>query len=140
MDAVVFKREVEQPVREFGDERPLVDQEPLEHRVTLGLDRAAFPKKFSRVGHDAAADDEMCDVGIDDSCRKEIELEAAGGVTAVGAAVDLQDGRRRCLAGLAKLRDDLGNEPALAFVSEADANIGDEAAVERCQCHEGKGS
>ena len=128
--AVVLPREVEQAVREVGDQRALVDEQARKHGIALVLERPGLPPDLARIGDDAAADAEVRNGGHSHAGRQQVELQAGGGVARVGAAVDLdhdRDGR----AGQAKLLGDFGDEPAFAFVAEADAHVGDELAAER---------
>jgi hypothetical protein len=98
--------------------------------VALGLEGFGFPPDFARVGDDAGADAEVFRVADDDAGGEEVELDAAGGVTGVGAAVDLEDDGDG-LGRAAKFVGDLGDEAAFAFVSEGDTDIGDQLAGKR---------
>jgi len=130
VDAVVFPREVEQAVREVGDERALVDHQARQNGVALLFERARLPPDLARVGDAAGTHAEILDGVFHDAGREQVELDAAGGVAGVGAAIDLEhgrDGARR----VAKFFDDLGDETALAFVAEGDADIGDQLTGKR---------
>jgi hypothetical protein len=48
LDAVVLLGEVEQAVGQVGDHRALVDQQPVEDRVALALERARPPTRNLR--------------------------------------------------------------------------------------------
>jgi hypothetical protein len=134
VDAVVLPREVEQAVREIGDERAFVDQQPGENRVALLLERARLPPELARVGDHAAADAQVGGVLHDDAGGEQVQLDAAGRVAGVGAAVDLEhDGDR--VRGAAQFVGDLGNQAAFAFVAEGNTDVGDELAGEGKQGH-----
>jgi hypothetical protein len=87
----------------------------------------ASHQNLARVGDDAAADAEVGGVPHDDAGGEEVELDAAGGVAGVGAAVDLEHDRDRD-GSAAQFVGDLGDEAALALVAEGDADVGDELA------------
>ena len=114
---------------EVGDEGALVDGEALDDLEAALLERLDLPPELARVGDDAAADGQMGDGVLDDAGREEVELDAAGGVAGVGAAVDLQHHRDGLAARRgAKFLDHLGDEAALTFVAEADTDVGDDLA------------
>jgi len=138
-DAIVFPGEVEQAVGEVGDEGALVDGEAVDDLEAAFLQRLDLPPELARVGDDAAADGEVLDGGLDDAGGEEVELDAAGGVAGVGAAVDLQHDRDGLAAGGgAEFLDDFGDEAAFAFVAEADADVCDELAGDGCEGHGGR--
>src|SRR5664280_3446400 len=70
---------------------------------------------------------------------QEVQLDAAGRVTGVGAAVDLEDDGNG-VGGIAQFFGDFGNEPAFALIAEADANVGDDLAAEWSKGHGSSGS
>ncbi len=122
---------------DVGNHATLVDGEALGDAVALVVDRQELPHELAGVGYDTGSDGEGFDGLVDDTCGKEVELETACGVAGIGASVDLEDDLHRIFhAGLfTKLFDDFGDEASFAFVSHADAAIGDEFAFVICEGH-----
>jgi len=98
--------------------------------VTFQSGWLGLPRGFSRSGAPAGAAGAVRGIVHGDPGREEVEFDATGGVTGVGAAVDLEDdgdGVRRTT----KFVGDFGNEPAFTFVAERNPDIGDELARKR---------
>ena len=134
VDAVILPREIDQPVREIGDERALVDQQARKDGVAFFLQRLRFPPDLSRIGDDTAADAEVRRIADHHARRQQVEFDPARGVARVGAAVYFEHhGNGR--AGAAQFFGHFGNKPALAFVAEGNADIGYKLAGEREQGH-----
>ena len=129
VDAIVLPGQVEQPVRHVGNHGALVDQQALQDGIALFLERTGFPQEFSRVGDHAAADAKVGHVADHHAGGQEVQLDAAGGVPGVRAAVDLEDhGHRR--AGGAQFVGNFRDQAALALVAEGNADVRDELAGE----------
>jgi len=109
----------------------------LEHRDADLLEGQGFPERLARVGDDAGAEGEAGHVVFGDAAREQVELQAGDGVAGVGAAVDLEDGADDVATAREGLQfaDDLRDEASLAFVSHADADVGDEVALKGGECH-----
>ena len=76
----------------------------------------------------------MGGVIYDHARRKQVQLDAAGRVPGVRAAVDFYDDRNR-VRGAAQFVGDFRDEPAFALITERDAHIGDKLAGKREQGH-----
>ena len=137
VDAIVFPGQVEDAVGDVADHAALVDEQAVEDRDADLLEREGFPEGLARVGDDAGAEGEAGDVVFGHAARQQVELQAGDRMARVGAAVDLEHRADHVAAageGL-EFADDLGDEPALAFVSHADADVGDEFALKGSECH-----
>ena len=137
--AIVLPREIEQAVREIGHQGAFVDEESRQHGVALLFQGPGLPPYLARIGHHAAANAQVRHGRDRHAGGQEVELDAAGGVAGVGAAVDLEDDGHRG-GGSPQFLCHLGNKPAFAFIAEADADIGDDLAAERSKGHGSEGS
>gem|GEM_PF-6887514 len=73
-------------------------------------------------------------IAHDHAGGQQAQLDSARGMAGVGAAVDLEDDRDGRFRA-AEFFGHLGNQAALAFVAEGNADIGDELAGERGERH-----
>ena len=74
---------------------------------------------------------------LGDAAGEEVKLQAGDRVTGVRTAVDLEhraDHVTSAREGL-EFADDLGDEATFAFIAHADADVGDEVALKRGECH-----
>lgn len=124
-------------MRDVGDHGLLVDRDARADVVAFVVHGDHFPEKFAWIGNDAGTDSEVFDRAFDDTSREEVELETAGGMAGVGAAVDFDDdvdgGLQPC--GIAEFFDDFGDEAAFAFIAHGDAAVSDEFAFEFGESH-----
>ena len=128
---------------DVADHAAFVDEQAREDRDTDLLEWQCFPEGLAWVGDDTGAEGEASDIMFGDAAREQVEFQAGDCVTGVGAAVDLEDRADHVATSREGLEfaDDFGDEAALAFVSHADAHIGDEVALKGGECHgqEGEG-
>ena len=128
VDAVVLPGQVEEPVDRVGDEAALVDGEAAQGVVAVVPGVGALPEELAGIGHDAAADGQVGDVGIGYAAGQQVELEAGHGVPGVGPAVYFHDSGHGVFAagGFAQLVHDFEDDAALAFVAGGDAGVGNQ--------------
>lgn len=139
--AVPFPSEIEQAMRYVRHHATLVDGQALGHAVALVVDGHEFPAELARIRDDSRSDCQRLDGLVDDARREEIELQATRRVPGIGTAVYLEhDLHGSFHAGtVAEFFDDLGDQASFAFVSHADAAVGDEFAFVVGEGHVGRG-
>ena len=133
MNAVILPGEIEQAVREIGNERAFVNAQAAESRMTVEFGVGALPEKLARIGHHPAADQEVWHVGIHHTAGDEVQLHIADRVPGIRPAVDFHHrGHGLGVPGaFAEFVNDFENEPPLAFVPGGDSGVGNEEAGKR---------
>ena len=137
VDAVVFPSQVEDAMGDVADHAAFVDEQAVQDGDADLLEGERLPEGLAGVGDHAGAEREAGHVVFGDAAGQQVELEPRDRVARVGPAVHLEDGSDHVAAAgeLLQFADDLRDKATLTLVPHADANVGDEVALERSEGH-----